>query len=66
MLTTEKGIYVFEFKYGQSAAAALKQCRARNYAARFVDMAVPVYYVGFNYNPADDVRTVDEIVCERA
>ena len=66
VLRTEKGIYVVEFKFDQSAAAALKQCRERNYAARFVGEGLPVYYVGVNYNPAADVRTVDDVKCERA
>ena len=66
VLRTEKGIYVCEFKFGQSADAALAQCRERNYAARFVGENLPVYYVGVNYNPAADVRTVDDVKCERA
>ena len=66
VLRTEKGIYVLEFKFAQSADAALAQCRARNYAARFVGENLPVYYVGVNYNPAADVRTIDDVKCERA
>jgi len=66
VLRTEKGIYVFEFKFAQSAAAALGQCRDRNYAAAFAGDERPVYYVGVNYNPAENVRTTDDIVCERA
>ena len=64
VLRTEKGIYVFEFKFGQSADAALAQCRERNYAARFAGENLPVHYVGVNYNPAADVRTVDDVKCE--
>ena len=66
VLRTEKGIYVFEFKFAQSADAALAQCRARNYAARFVGENLPVHYVGVNYNPAADVRTIDDVKCELA
>ena len=66
VLRTEKGIYVFEFKFAQSAAVALAQCRDRNYAARFVGENLPVYYVGVNYNPSADVRTIDDVKCERA
>ena len=66
VLRTEKGVYVFEFKYGQSADAALAQCRERNYAARFVGENLPVHYVGVNYNPAADVRMIDDVKCERA
>ena len=66
VLRTERGVYVFEFKFAQSAAAALAQCRGRNYAARFVGENLPVHYVGVNYNPAADVRTIDDVKCERA
>ena len=64
VLRTEKGVYVFEFKYAQSADAALKQCRDRNYAARFVGENLPVFYVGVNYDPQS--RTIDDVRCESA
>jgi len=66
VLSTEKGVYIFEFKYDQSADAALKQCCDRNYAAAFAGEGLPVYYVGVNYNPADGVRTADDVKCEPA
>jgi len=66
VLRTEKGIYVFEFKFNQGADAALAQCRDRNYAAAFASDGLPVYYVGVSYNPADGVRTVDDVKCEQA
>ena len=34
-------------------------------AARFVGENLPVHYVGVNYNPAADVRTIDDVKCER-
>ena len=55
---------VVEFKYAQSADAALRQCRERNYAARFVGENRPVFYIGVNYNPKS--RTIDDVRCERA
>ena len=64
VLRTEKGIYVFEFKYAQSADAALAQCRDRNYAARFAGESRPVYYVGVNYDP--ESRTIDDVKAEAA
>ena len=64
VLRTEKGIYVFEFKYAQSADAALAQCRDRNYAARFAGESRPVYYVGVNYDP--ESRTVNDVKAEAA
>ena len=64
VLRTEKGVYVFEFKYAQSSDAALAQCRDRNYAARFVGEGRPVYYVGVNYDPKS--RTIDDVKAEAA
>lgn len=62
VLRTEKGIYVFEFKYAQSAAAALAQCRDRRYADAFAADSRPVTYVGVNYDPA--ARTITDVACE--
>ena len=64
MLETKQGVYIFEFKYGRSAEAALAQCRDRNYAAPYANDARAVYYIGVNYDPA--VRTVDDVLCEAA
>ena len=64
VLRTERGVYIFEFKYAQSADAALRQCRDRNYAARFAGENRPVYYVGVNYDPKS--RTVDDVKAEEA
>ena len=64
VLETKKGVYVFEFKFGGSAEAALAQCRDRNYAAPYADDARTVYYIGVNYDPAN--RTVDDPLCEEA
>jgi len=66
VLRTEKGIYVFEFKFAKSAGEAIRQCRDRNYAAAFAGDLRPVHYVGVSYNPAAAVRTTDDIVCELA
>ena len=63
VLKTEKGIYIFEFKYDKTAEDALDQCRKRKYADAFSDDPRDVYYVGVNYSPAD--RTINEIKCER-
>ena len=40
--------------------------RAKHYADAFASDGRRVYYVGVNYNPADDVRTIDDVKCERA
>ena len=64
VLKTEKAIYIFEFKYDQSAQAAIDQCRERDYAAAFTADARPVVYVGVNYDSS--VRTVSDVKCEEA
>ena len=66
VIKTKKTIYVFEFKYDQSAEEALAQLRAKHYADAFASDGRRVYYVGVNYNPAADVRTIDDVKCERA
>jgi len=65
VMRTEKGIYVFEFKFKSTAKAAIKQCYERNYAAAFADDPRPVYYVGVNYSPRKSQRTVNDVRCER-
>jgi len=65
VMRTEKGIYIFEFKFGKSARTAIKQCRDRNYAAAFAGDSRPIYYVGVNYSPRKNQRTVNDVVCEQ-
>ena len=64
VLKTEKTIYIFEFKYDQSAQTAIDQCRERDYAAAFTADARPVVYVGVNYDSS--IRTVNDVKCEDA
>ena len=64
VVKTEKAIYVVEFKYGQSADAALAQCRERHYADACSADGRRVVYVGVNYDPA--VRTFTEVRAEPA
>ena len=62
VVKTEKAIYIIEFKYGQSAEAAIEQCREKRYADAYAADGRRVVYVGVNYNPA--VRTFDEVKTE--
>ena len=62
VLKTEKAIYVIEFKYAQSADAALAQCREKRYADAYAADGRRIVYVGVNYNPA--ARTFDEVKTE--
>ena len=64
VVKTEKAIYVVEFKYAQSAEAALAQCREKRYADAYAADGRRVVYVGVNYDPA--VRTVDAVRTEVA
>ena len=59
VVKTEKAIYIVEFKYGQTAEAALAQCRERRYADAYAADGRRVVYVGVNYDPA--ARTVGEV-----
>ena len=64
VVKTEKAIYIVEFKYAQSADAALAQCRERRYADAYAADGRRVVYVGVNYDPA--ARTVGEVKTEAA
>jgi hypothetical protein len=44
-------VYVFEFKCGQSAEAALRQIRERGYAARYAGSGKTVTLIGINFDP---------------
>ena len=61
VVKTDKAIYIVEFKYAQSADAALAQCREKRYADAYAADGRRVVYVGVNYDPKartfDDVRT---------
>ena len=64
VVKTEKAVYIVEFKYGQSAEAALAQCRERRYADAYAADGRRVVYVGVKYDPA--ARTVGEVKTEPA
>ena len=64
VVKTGKAIYIVEFKYAQSAAAALAQCREKRYADAYQADGRRVVYVGVNYDPA--TRTFDDVKCENA
>jgi len=63
ILETEKAVYVFEFKFNESAQDALDQCRKKNYAAPYAADARQVWYVALNYSAA--TRTIDDPLCEQ-
>ena len=64
VVKTEKAVYIVEFKYDQSAEAALRQCREKRYADAYSGDPRRVVYVGVNYDPA--ARTIGEGKTEAA
>ena len=64
ILKDKSGVYVFEFKYGKTAAEALRQAREKDYAGPWLDGEPPVFYVGVNYDPAK--RGIDDPLVEPA
>ena len=64
ILKDKSGVYVFEFKYGKTAAEALQQAREKDYAGPWLDGEPPVFYVGVNYDPAK--RGIDDPLVEPA
>ncbi|MCQ2392026.1 MAG: PD-(D/E)XK nuclease domain-containing protein, partial [Kiritimatiellae bacterium] len=44
------GIYIFELKVDESAAAALEQVKAKNYDAPYRAKGVPIYAVGLSFD----------------
>ena len=64
VVKTEKAIYVIEFKYNQSADAALAQCREKRYADAYAADGRRVVYVGVNYDSR--ARTIDAVKTESA
>ena len=64
VLADGSGVYVFEFKYGKTAQEALAQARTKEYGNPWMDSALPVFYVGVNYDPAK--RGIDDPLVEHA
>ena len=79
IVETERNVYVFEFKYGKTARAALKQIGEKGYARPYAADRRRVVAIGVNYdprksgieavcevvNPSDEVvNSVDEVVNE--
>ena len=62
VVKTEKAIYIVEFKYAQSAEAALVQCREKRYADAYSADGRRIVYVGVNYDPV--ARTFDDVKTE--
>ena len=44
------GVYIFELKLDESAAAALEQVKAKNYDAPYRAKGLPIYAVGLSFD----------------
>ena len=63
VIETPKEVCVFEFKYGRSAKAAIRQIRERGYADKWIGGERPVTLVGINFNPKK--RNIDMPIIEK-
>ena len=62
ILETKDFVWVFEFKYNQSAKAAIQQIKSKGYADQFKGDRRPVTLIGINFRNAK--RNIDEPVFE--
>ena len=58
IIETKKFVWVFEFKFNKSAAAAIRQIREKGYADQYKGDRRPVTLVGVNFRTAK--RNIDE------
>ena len=58
IIETKKFVWVFEFKFNKSAAAAVRQIREKGYADQYKGDKRPVTLVGINFRTAK--RNIDE------
>ena len=70
VVETEKAVYIFEFKYGKTARAALKQINEKGYVKPYAADKRRVIAIGVNYDPrkagmgavSEVVNSIDEVV----
>ena len=58
ILELKERVYIFEFKYNGSSAAALQQAMDKKYADRYMTDGRSIYLVGVNYDSS--TRNIDE------
>ena len=61
IIETKKAVYVFEFKYAKSPAAAIRQIRDRGYANAYRNDKRPVTLVGIKFDPKVRNITIPKI-----
>ena len=59
----QKAIYIFEFKIDDTAEAAIKQIKTKNYAQQFLMQEKSIYLVGVNFVTAD--KKINDIQVEK-
>ncbi|MGL5016006.1 MAG: AAA family ATPase [Bacteroidales bacterium] len=52
VIETESEVFIFEYKYGKSAAEAMKQIEDMGYAEQFMAKGKPIHLVAMNYDLA--------------
>ena len=62
LIKTETAIYIFEFKLKESAEAALKQIKEKNYAERFKAENKKIMLIGVSFDAEE--KTVGEWITE--
>ncbi|MGL4518777.1 MAG: AAA family ATPase [Phocaeicola sp.] len=50
IIETESDVFIFEYKYGKSAAEAMKQIEDMGYAEQFIAKGKPIHLVAMNYD----------------
>ncbi len=62
VVETKDSVYIFEFKYNETAQAAFDQILGKGYHEPYMNVGKKVWGIGINYNPGKDVRGIDEPV----
>lgn len=62
VVETQAGVYIFEFKYQQTAQVAHDQVIEKGYAEPYRAHGKPIFAIGLNYTPDGENRGIDEAV----
>ena len=63
VITTDKYIYVIEFKAGQDAKTAMEQIKAKGYYKKYLSENKPVTLIGINFNIEE--KRIDDYLTEQ-
>ncbi len=62
IVETKDNIFIFEFKYNETAQTAFEQILEKGYHTPYLAKGKPVYGIGLNFTPEKDCRGIDEAV----